>query len=181
MKNGTTRFAVLGILSLRPMSGYEIKQAYQRGLVNFWSVSYGQIYPLLRELTEERLVSRSGRSGARDQQRYSLTSKGRMELARWIQRAPAELPRRNELLLKIFFGTPADAALLRQHIAKSLKDEKQRLEQYAVTRDWLEKEHARNPRRPFWALTLQFGQAVAEARLKWAEGALKSLKKEVEQ
>ena len=43
-------FAVLGILKLRPMTGYEIKQVYQKGPANFMPISFGQIYPVLAKL-----------------------------------------------------------------------------------------------------------------------------------
>jgi len=53
-----TRFAVLGLLSIRPMSGYDLKQVIESSTRNFWSESYGQIYPVLRELTAGGLAIR---------------------------------------------------------------------------------------------------------------------------
>jgi DNA-binding PadR family transcriptional regulator len=35
------------MLKLRPVTGYEIKQAYQKGPANFMPISFGQIYPVL--------------------------------------------------------------------------------------------------------------------------------------
>ncbi len=43
-------FAVLGMLKLRPMTGYEIKQVHQKGPANFMPISFGQIYPVLAKL-----------------------------------------------------------------------------------------------------------------------------------
>ena len=59
MKKSKTRFAVLGILSYGPMSGYDIKKFYEKNVAGFWSESYGQIYPILKRLAEEGLATRS--------------------------------------------------------------------------------------------------------------------------
>ncbi|MGH9601902.1 MAG: PadR family transcriptional regulator, partial [Terriglobales bacterium] len=46
----TTRFALLGLLSLGPQSGYDLKKRMEQSIAHFWSESYGQIYPTLRRL-----------------------------------------------------------------------------------------------------------------------------------
>ena len=46
----TTAEALLGMLSLGPMSGYEIRQPIEESIGNFWRESFGQIYPTLKRL-----------------------------------------------------------------------------------------------------------------------------------
>ena len=46
----TTEEALLGLLSLKPMSGYEIKQMIEGSIGYFWRESFGQIYPTLKRL-----------------------------------------------------------------------------------------------------------------------------------
>jgi hypothetical protein len=41
----TSRYALLGMLSLGPGSGYDLKKRIEGSLAHFWSESYGQIYP----------------------------------------------------------------------------------------------------------------------------------------
>ena len=41
---------ILGLLSLRPMSGYDMKRIVDHSTRFFWAASYGQIYPELRRL-----------------------------------------------------------------------------------------------------------------------------------
>ncbi len=65
---GATPNALLGLLSLEPMSGYDIRQMISRSIGYFWSESYGQIYPGLKRLAAEGLVvkedgARKGKSG----------------------------------------------------------------------------------------------------------------------
>ena len=54
----STPYAVLGMLSLSPMSGYDIRKESETSIGFFWSESYGQIYPALRELETRRLIRR---------------------------------------------------------------------------------------------------------------------------
>ena len=44
------------MLRIKPMSGYEIKQAVDQSTRFFWAASYGQIYPQLRRLESEGLI-----------------------------------------------------------------------------------------------------------------------------
>jgi len=46
------KFALLGLLAESPKYGYEIKRRFEGALGNVWSVSYGQLYPTLRRLSE---------------------------------------------------------------------------------------------------------------------------------
>ena len=59
-RHGTTELAVLGALSVEPMSGYAVRAAITGTLGHFWSESFGQIYPTLARLESERLVVRDG-------------------------------------------------------------------------------------------------------------------------
>src|SRR3979490_771582 len=103
------QFAVLGMLKLRPMTGYEIKQAYQKGPANFLPISFGQIYPALAKLGKEKLVRQDQQPGSRGSIRYFITGKGEEALRSWLfsPRAPETPP---ELMLLIFFAAPAPPA-----------------------------------------------------------------------
>jgi len=78
------QFAVLGMLKLRPMTGYEIKQAYQKGPANFMPISFGQIYPALAKLGKEKLVRQDQQPGSRGSIRYFITGKGKEALRSWL-------------------------------------------------------------------------------------------------
>ena len=54
MELSSTAYVILGMLSWRPMSGYEIKALVDRSTRFFWAASYGQIYPELRKLSAMR-------------------------------------------------------------------------------------------------------------------------------
>ncbi len=65
----TTSDALLGMLTMGATSGYELKQRIERSIGNFWSESYGQIYPTLKRLEREGLVEAApvsqGRAGSK--------------------------------------------------------------------------------------------------------------------
>ena len=51
-KENKSRYALLGMLSLQPMSGYDLKKFTEESTANFWQENYAQIYPILRQLTD---------------------------------------------------------------------------------------------------------------------------------
>lgn len=181
----STPYAVLGMLSVAPMSGYDIRKESEQSIGYFWSESYGQIYPALRELKAEGLIRRcAGKSGGnRDRQVYEITERGRAALKAWRAEPPRETPYRNELLLKLFFGR-ADAV---EHeagwIERVLEEQKAALREFERIREEIEKEQHDHVSRPFWLITLSYGEHHARAILRWGretQKALRALKREAE-
>lgn len=105
-RRNTTRFAVLGMLSYMPMSGYDMKKFSDNSLNHFWKENYGAIYPVLGRLESEGLISQvEGEGGGRaDRRVYDLTPEGRDALDAWLTEMPEVPVLRVEILLKLFFG-----------------------------------------------------------------------------
>jgi len=80
------KFALLGLLAESPKYGYEIKRQFEGALGNVWSVSYGQLYPTLRRLSELGWVTKKTEPGkkAAEKNIYSITEKGRRKLDEWL-------------------------------------------------------------------------------------------------
>jgi PadR family transcriptional regulator AphA len=165
------QFAVLGMLKLRPMTGYEIKQAYQKGPANFMPISFGQIYPALAKLGKEKMVRQDKQPGSRGSIRYFITGKGEEALREWLF-SPRDPANYRELLLRLFFAAPSELAGLLGHVETFCKEEQSRLRHYDDTRKWLDDAQARNPRLPIWTLVLEYGVLQSECRVRWAERAL---------
>jgi DNA-binding PadR family transcriptional regulator len=124
MQLSATGKVILGMLAARPRSGYEIKQLVDSSARFFWAASYGQIYPELRKLEDEGLVTGSDASqGARPRTVYKLTAKGKSAAKEWIERVPETYELRDEGLLALFFAgaiEPSRAAeIARERAAKS--------------------------------------------------------------
>jgi PadR family transcriptional regulator, regulatory protein AphA len=109
-----TALVVLGLLALRPRSGYEIKQTIDRSTSFFWTASYGQIYPELQRLAREGLVEgEAAPRGGRARTVYGLTDEGRRRLDEWLAEPEFRVDIRDEGMLKLFFADllPGEAAL----------------------------------------------------------------------
>src|SRR5580698_4691194 len=139
-----SQFAVLGLLSLRPMSGYDLKQLSAWSVGHFWREGYGQIYPTLRQLEKERLVTKKTQrqKGKPDRNVYSLTAAGLERLKQWLALPPNPEVLRNELLLKLFFGQWTPKEISREHIETHWQLYKQELAALAEIRKRLAEEHA---------------------------------------
>ena len=72
----------LGILSLGPRSGYEIKQMFQGPLSDFYSLSFGTIYPTLNKLQSGKFVSCKQHTQSKKpvKQLYTIKKKGMAQM-----------------------------------------------------------------------------------------------------
>jgi PadR family transcriptional regulator AphA len=105
MELNATAKVLLGFIAARPRSGYEIKQLVDLSTRFFWAASYGRIYPELKRLEEEGLITGADASrGARSRTIYKLTAKGRKVAEEWISSPPEVYELRDEGLLKLFFA-----------------------------------------------------------------------------
>jgi PadR family transcriptional regulator AphA len=112
---------ILGIISLAPCSGYDLKAACEWGEIGLVSMlSYGSIYPRLKQLEQQGLIEiQQASNEGRRRKVYELTTRGWQELIEWLE-LPAEypFPMEDELLLKMLFwgATGADRTTLLAHL-----------------------------------------------------------------
>lgn len=179
MEGGTTPNALLGLLSLRPMSGYDIRQLIPQSIGNFWSESYGQIYPGLKRLAAAGLVVKKTerKKGSPDRNVYSLTAEGRERLRMWLKLPVSEEVPRNELLLKLFFGAQVSPKVSGEHVEMYLALHEQKIQVYAAIAKKLRKEKAKEPQLPFCLMTLNMGRHHSMAMVKWCKETLAELNK----
>lgn len=100
------KYALLGLLAEDPKYGYEIKQQFEGALGNVWSVSYGQLYPTLRRLSEMQWVTKQTAPGkkAAEKNIYSITPKGKSKLDEWLLRPlRSSYKVKDEFTLKFLF------------------------------------------------------------------------------
>lgn len=120
------RHAILGILDYRPMHGYALKRVLEEGIATFWPVNLAAIYPSLRKLEDDGLVSHrsvAGADGRPNRKVYEVTEAGRQELARWRPLPPEGDPvLRSPLYLKLLFAQPEDLPAVRDWVDKAMQD-----------------------------------------------------------
>ncbi len=81
---GIAPMVVLEILSRGPMYGYELSQAIEQRSKDILTLGKGTLYPLLYNLEAKKLVRGYWEEATSGRQRryYSITGKGKTELAR---------------------------------------------------------------------------------------------------
>jgi PadR family transcriptional regulator AphA len=102
----TTSYAVLSLLEvLGEGTPYDLKQALEHSIENFWPVPHTTFYEEPARLASAGYLSERREDGGRRRKLYSLTDAGRVALRTWAdspELAPQQL--RDEGLLKIFAG-----------------------------------------------------------------------------
>lgn len=53
---GTLKYAILGLLNRKNMTGYDLSKEFETTLFEFWNAKHSQIYPELKSLSENGLV-----------------------------------------------------------------------------------------------------------------------------
>lgn len=104
---GTLRYAVLGLLNRQSMTGYELTREFNSSLKEFWSARHSQIYPELKSLANERLVTFEVETGgtALEKKRYSITAEGRRAFLAWERASHKPKPTpKDEFRLQLFFS-----------------------------------------------------------------------------
>jgi PadR family transcriptional regulator, regulatory protein AphA len=101
-----TSHALLALLDqLGEATPYEIKQALEKSIENFWPVPHTTAYEEPARLAAAGYLSVRQEEGGRRRKAYSLTEEGRAALAAWAGEASAAPPQmRDELMLKVFAG-----------------------------------------------------------------------------
>lgn len=178
-RSSSSQEVLLGLLTVEPMSGYDLGQSIRTSIGFFWNESYGQIYPNLKKLAAAGLVTAKTekQKGKPDRQVYSITPSGRVHLEEWLAVEPQPEVPRNELLLKLFFGAQAGPEMVIGYVERMAEREMRFLEKFRQIERELLSQMRRYPDAPYWRMAARFGQLELEARLRWAEETLTALRK----
>jgi DNA-binding PadR family transcriptional regulator len=171
MKQTAVTPVVLGLLSLGPRSGYDIKTVVDRSTRFFWAASYGQIYPELRRLEEEGLIEgEDAPNGARGRRVFKLTAAGREALEAWLLGSTVTIEYRDESLLRLFFAD----ALPRGQALQLLEARKRGHEAYLEVLRAIDARPGTDP--DFVDLVLHWGIDFNQWGVDWCEKQLKRLR-----
>jgi len=112
MPRTTTSYAVLGLLSVRSWTTYELAKQVQRSLKWFWPRAERKLYDEPKALVADGLATaRQEYTGQRPKTVYEITDEGREALRDWLGAPPAPPATEFEGMLKLFF---ADSGSLEQ-------------------------------------------------------------------
>ncbi|MFW6174437.1 MAG: PadR family transcriptional regulator [Chloroflexota bacterium] len=171
-----TSYAVLGLLSFREMSGYDVKSVADRSISHFyWAPAKSQVYSELRRLVRLGLATEQevAQEGRPDKRIYRITEAGRRTLRDWVSEpgaAPDSL--KSEFMLKVFLGAEAPRHEVAARIREAAGRAEEQLTEYRAVEASLE-EGGEGTLFPL--LTLKAGIAHALTFLEWADMALARL------
>jgi DNA-binding PadR family transcriptional regulator len=168
----TLGYALLALLAKRPNTAYELSQRARRPLGYFWTASYGQIHPQLRQLTAAGLLTEEALAGPgpHDKRMYTITAAGRDALAAWVVEPPRQEPSRDELLLKAYAIRAAEPERARELVLAQAATHRRRLAEYTAIRNRLGREAADISHPDFGSLaTVRYGIGYERHRAQWCE------------
>ena len=102
----TLKYAILGLLNQKKMTGYDLMKQFESALCEFWSAKHSQIYPELKKLTEEGCVAyrQEASDNGLEKKLYHITEKGRTDFMSWLSsETPAQPTPKDISRLKSFF------------------------------------------------------------------------------
>lgn len=169
-----TDYAILGLLSDSPLTGYEMKRLIDVRFRFFWNESYGQLYPALRSLTaasliEERIMEQAPK---RMQKRYQITPAGLKALQDWLHLPVEKESIRLEILLKMYFSNLVEEDVMMRHIRVFQQSHEQDLRVLNLFEKELKPIVDRDPNHAQVLKVIDFGQKVNEAYLNWSRETL---------
>jgi|SRR6185437_9422774 len=173
-----TLYNILGMLSIKPSSGYEIIKMIKNSTNFFWSDSDGQIYPTLAKCVTDDLATckeEHGDNNERIKKIYSITNKGKKTLNEWLKQNPQKTLVRNEFLLKLFFAENIETDEIIKHIMDFQTRTQNQLDDLKKMHHELPIKANQSKHLKYWLLSLEFGIQTARAELLWCEDALTKL------
>lgn len=115
MPRTTTSYAILGLLTVRDWTTYELAKQVRRSLNWFWPRAERKLYDEPKRLVADGLATASREhTGQRGRTVYRVTDAGRDALRTWLGEPPAPRSGEFEGMLKVFF---ADAGTKEQLLA----------------------------------------------------------------
>jgi DNA-binding PadR family transcriptional regulator len=170
--------AILGIISLEPVSGYDIRKVFLTTPMGYFSTSPGAIYPALKRLEESGLIKGNidKKRPLRPKRIYALTNKGTKALKEILIQPLAQediIWRLEEIILRFayignIFG--------RDQSIRLLKELAYQIEQYlpVLRKNLTIQRELKNTNGGY---ALEQGIAKYEATAKWARRVIRELKR----
>lgn len=173
--NTRLRYIILGLLAQQPMSGYDVRRFLKSLSWLIGNPSAGGIYPALRGLLQDRLVTVNVklREDRPPRKVYSITEAGRDELQRWIDRPVGPGTSMKAFMMRLILARHYSRAGLIAHM-------RQRQSEVAGHRLALRQISARLDEGADMGQRLALGYAlsVAQAELAWLDSELGRLSQE---
>jgi DNA-binding PadR family transcriptional regulator len=168
-----TSYAILGLLSLRPWTTYELAQQMDRALGQFWPRAASKLYEEPKKLVRLGLAKATDEAvGRRPRTVYAITAKGRRALRSWVPEPSTGPSLELEALVHVFFaehGSKDDLLSTIRGVGRWAADQVASSE--GISQGYLEGEGPFPERLPWLVLCGAFLSTYIEAMSDWAAWA----------
>ena len=178
------KYTILGFLGYAPMTGYDIKQRFDRSTTHFWHAKLSQIYITLKTMEEDGWVTSTiqERKDRNDRRVYSITALGQKEFQNWLVEPVLELsPKKETLVLKMFFSAGLDPQVAQAQLQVQLELHLKQLDYYRQAA--VQNIHSALDEFPMlakdarmWEATRRFGEMYEEIYVCWIEEMIEEIK-----
>ena len=170
------KFPILGFLMEAEATGYDLKNRFQDPIGFFYRVSDGSIYPALKKLARDGLVTlRAESQGRRARKVYAISAKGREHFRRMLHEPAQPLFVFDESQVKIYFADREPEVAL-EHMERSRRDDETRTAILAQ----MVAEMRRAGASPVRRLMVELGCAITGAKAKVLARLSAQLKRELQ-
>ncbi len=177
----TIDYAILGMLSWKPMTGYDMKRIIQESPIMYWSGNNNQIYKSLVELLENGYVTNEllYQESAPNKKVYSITESGMAILKEWMLTTEPELPEiKKNFLIQLSWASQLGIV----EIKELVNQYKKIIEQQTAMRQEEKKRRKNFPNRSkqeqyIWEMLYDNIRMGYEAELQWIHQFLDGLER----
>jgi DNA-binding PadR family transcriptional regulator len=163
-----TSYVVLGLVSERPSTGYDLVAFAERSIGQFFPLTRSHVYIELDRLRRLGLLAATEVEAERyaTKRVYQITDAGREVLALWLEESVLPPDRqRNLFLVHLFFGDRTSPGRIQELLESYERASRAWRDQLSSLAESL----ADRPESTFHRATAMYGVAQMDARLRWLE------------
>lgn len=165
--------AILGLLYLRPMSGYDLKNTFGESFMMFWSCTTSQIYRELNNLYKDGLINMQIVNQEKNPTKklYSINEEGIKELRGSVQNAdPLDfLKVRHNVLVYTFLGIH-DEEQFQDKIKVLYNESLEKIVVLEASEKELKKmDSSMDEQMKYWMKTIDYGKMFYKMQAEWCK------------
>lgn len=164
---------ILGILSEKPHSGYDIKRHFEEYFSFFFDASFGTIYPTLSKMEKLGLISRETvrQEGKPDKNLFTITPDGEQHFQKYLRQPAEKDVLRSDFLMHLYFGDMADEETMHTLLREALRAKQEMYEDLEHKLQELDKIGKLTPSQK---LCIELGLVQYDAFIRRVQSALES-------
>jgi DNA-binding PadR family transcriptional regulator len=180
------KYVLLGGLSYRPLTGYQLKQFVDTSAKHFWYAQTSQIYRTLDMLAKEGLLTSEiqAQEDRPDRRLYHITQAGVDDLRTWLVQPMTEIePTKDALLVRLFFSAQMDKEIVLTQLRLQRALHQQQLNLYqndipALIAQSVQERPELKRDALLWDAARRNGELIEEAYIRWLDETIQRIEAE---